>query len=149
MSEAGSGEADWLTSGGRRPERADKARSAVLSSSINYPFRRRAPRGAEGNGFAQGDGKRFDARLYFMMGVLAVVAVEVQREASVLGEGAQELGEELHVEGPYLLGHRAEVAREVAPGPEVDDSRRERLDERRARVGKTHYVAPLAERLVE
>src|SRR5829696_1744430 len=81
--------------------------------------------------------------------VLTVVAVEVEREAPVLGEGAQEFGEQLHIEGPHLLRHRAEVAREVAPGPEVDDGRRERLDEGRARVGEAHDASPLAERLVE
>src|SRR5215218_7768585 len=64
-----------------------------------------------------------------MVRVLAVVAVEVEREAPILGEGAQEFGEQLHVEGPYLFRHRSEVAREVAPGPEVDDGRRERFDE--------------------
>src|SRR5215208_4654319 len=130
-----------LTSEGRR--------QSVLTSSIYYPFRGCAARCARGDGFAQGDGERFDARLDFVVGVLAVVAVEVKRESSVLGEGAQELGEELHVESAYLLRHRAEVAREVAPGPEVDDGRRERLDERRARVGEAHDVAPLAERPVE
>src|SRR5215212_3760608 len=84
-----------------------------------------------------------------MVCVLAVVAVKVEREAPVLGEGAQKFGEQLHVEGPYLFRHRAEVAREVAPGPEVDDGRRERLDEGRARVGEARDAAPLAERLVE
>jgi hypothetical protein len=57
------------------------------------------------------------------VGVFAVVAVEVEGETSVLGEGAKELGEQLDVEGPYLLRHRAEVAGEVAPGPEVYDDR--------------------------
>src|SRR5215216_1084867 len=84
-----------------------------------------------------------------MVGVLAVVAVEMECEASVLGEGTQEFGEQFHVEGPDFLWHRAEVAREVAPGPEVDDGRRERLDEWRARVGEAHDAAPLAKRLVE
>src|ERR671910_1770771 len=84
-----------------------------------------------------------------MVRVLAVVAVEVERKAPVLGESTQEFGEELHVEGTYLFRHRAEIAREVAPGPEVDDGRRERLDEGRARVGEARDGAPLAERLVE
>src|SRR5215204_2378832 len=84
-----------------------------------------------------------------MVCVLAVVAVEVEREAPILGEGAQEFREQLHVESPYLFRHRAEVAREVAPGPQVDDGRRERLDEGHARVGEARDAAPLAERLVE
>src|ERR671921_725714 len=60
-----------------------------------------------------------------MVCVLAVLAVEVEREAPVLGEGAQEFREQFHVEGPYLFRHPAEVAREVASRPEVDDDRRE------------------------
>src|ERR671921_1851934 len=84
-----------------------------------------------------------------MVRILAVVAVEVEREAPMLGESAQEFGEQLHVEGPYLFRHRSEVAREVAPGPEVDYGRRERFDEGRARVAEARDSAPLAERLVE
>src|SRR5215210_7113492 len=97
---------------------------------INYPFRRGAAGCAWGDALAQGDRERLDAGLYLVVGVLAVVAVEMEGEAPVLGEGAQELGEEFDVEGPYLLGHRAEIAGEVAPGAEVDDDRTEGLDER-------------------
>src|SRR5918995_342560 len=66
------------------------------------------------------------------MGVLAVVAVEVQGEAPVLGEGTEELGEKLGVEGPYPLWHGTEVAGEVTAAPEIHDGTRERLYERRA-----------------
>jgi hypothetical protein len=66
-----------------------------------------------------------------------------------LGEGAEEFGEELSVEGPDLLRHGAEVAGEVAAPPEVDDGGRERLYERRARVGEAGEVRTVAQSVVE
>src|SRR5919107_466123 len=116
---------------------------------INYPFRRGAAGCAWGDALAQGNREGFDTRLYLVVGVFAVVAVEGEGEASVLGEGTQELGKELDVEGPYLLGHRTEVAGEVAPGTEVDHNRTEGLDKRSARVGEARDAAPVTERLVE
>src|SRR5215212_4488660 len=121
----------------------------MLKCSIDNPFRRRAARGAKRDPFPHRDGERLDARLYFVVGVLAVVAVEMQREAPVLGEGTQELGEQLHVEGPDLLGHLSEVARKMAPATKIHHGRTEGLDERGARVGKAHDAAPVAQRLVE
>src|SRR5215218_5930134 len=118
----------------------------MLNCSVDYPLRRGAAGCAWGDALAQGERERLYARLYLVVGVLTVVAVEVEGEASVLGKGAQELGEELDVEGPYLLGHRAEVAGEVASGAEVDHGRTEGLDERSARVGESRDAVSVAKR---
>src|SRR5215210_1815645 len=142
--EAGEAEAEMLTSEAERAERAE-----LLICSIVSPLRRGASARPCRDPFPHGHGQRLDARLYLVVRVLAVVAVEVEREASILGEGTQEFGEQLDVEGSYLLWHRAEVAGEMRTSAEVDDGRGERFDERRARVGEAYDVTPLAERLVE
>jgi hypothetical protein len=79
-----------------------------------------------------------------VVGVLAVVAIQVEGEAAVLGKGAQKLREEFRVVGTDLLRHRSQVAREVAARPEIHNDRRQRLDERCARVGEAHDAAAVA-----
>ncbi len=84
-----------------------------------------------------------------MVSVFAVVAVEVEGEVTVLGEGAQELGEEFDVEGTDLLGHGAEVAGEVRSSPEVHDSSREGFYQGGGGVGEANEVRAIAQGLVE
>ncbi len=83
------------------------------------------------------------------MGVLAVVAIQVESKAAVLGKGPQELGEELDVEGANLLGHGSQVATEMATPPEVYDGRRESFYERCRGVGEADEVCAIAQSVVE
>ena len=84
-----------------------------------------------------------------MVSVLAVVAVEVKGEATVLGKGAQELGEELYVEGAYLLGHGPQVAGEVRAASEVYDGGRESLYKGSGGVGEADEVRAVSQSIVE
>ena len=84
-----------------------------------------------------------------MVSVLAVVAVEVKGEATILGKGAEELGEELYVEDAYLLGHGPQVAGEVRATSEVYDGGRESLYKGSGGVGEADEVRAISQSIVE
>ena len=83
------------------------------------------------------------------MSVLAVVAVEVKGEATILGKGAQKLGEELYVEDAYLLGHVPQVASEVRATSEVYDGGRESLYKGSGGVGEADEFRAVSQSIVE
>src|SRR5918993_6104827 len=113
---------------GRASRRACcRRRSPRPQRSIYYALRRGAAATPPRKPLTQGDRHRLYTGLHLVVGVLAVVAVQVKGEATVLGKGAQELGEELYIEGAYLLGHESQVAGEMTTSPEVHDGGREGL----------------------
>src|SRR5919202_2187067 len=86
----------------RSPERAERAEML-----IDDPLCGGAPPSPRGDARLHREGQGLHPRLYLVVGVLAVVAVEVQGKASVARKRAEELGEELRVESPDLLRHAA------------------------------------------
>jgi hypothetical protein len=84
-----------------------------------------------------------------VVGVRPVVAVQVKGEAAVLGKGTKELGEELYVEGAYLLGHGSQVAGEMTTSPKVHNGGREGLYKGSGGVGEADEVRAVAQSFVE
>ena len=98
---------------------------------------------------AERAGQRLEAGLGDVVVVLAVEVLDVEREAAVLGEGLEELAEQLGVEIADLVAAEGDLPDEIGPAGDVDRAAGQRLVHRQVDVAIAGDAGAVAQRLAK